>query len=327
MARLRRTGRELSTWMLALASVAIVPLAAMASDDVRHVTLHPADDIYPAWSPDGTRIAFNSFRSGFDIWVVRLPGGAAGMYNAVEPDGSFGRLAFDTAVRITDGAGPAWSPDNQQIAFERNGNIWVKAAQPGGWGATQLTFAASDVAPAWSPDGSQIAFSSKRPPGNVNNYHIWVIPAAGGAATQLTFGTDIATRPAWSPDGSQIAFDSLNPINGIWVVAASGGAAVQLTSWGAVPAWSPDGSRIAFASQGDLWVMPSTGGTATQLTFDPFFDTWPRWSPDGSQITFWSDRRGNHDICVIDVEPAVSGHPQVSTAPESWGSIKGRYRE
>ncbi|MGD9403191.1 MAG: DPP IV N-terminal domain-containing protein [bacterium] len=175
--------------------------------------------------------------------------------------------------------------------------------------AVQLTTdPRTELDPAWSPDGALIAFALYEG----SSPDIWVIPAAGGTATQLI---DIPAResaePCWSPDGSHLAFRTGSAI---WVTPFGGSTWTEITSGGGyngVPAWSPDGSQIAFSSlrsgNVDIWVIPATGGTATQVTTDPGVDYRPSWSPDGSQIVYSSDG----GICAI---PATGGTPvQITT--------------
>ena len=162
----------------------------------------------PAWSPDGSKIAFT--RDG--IYVM----------NAT--DGS-GLVHLSTSGN--DGA-PAWSPDGSKIAFSstRDGNheIYVMNATDGS-GLVRLTNDALwDDHPAWSPDGSKIAFSKYSA--------IYVMNATDGSGlVRLTTGWD--DDPAWSPDGSQIAFtrrtDDGN--SDLYVMTASDGSGiVRLTT-------------------------------------------------------------------------------------------------
>ncbi len=280
----------------------ILPCAALSGEGATQITFGGASS--PAWSPDGSQIAFHWLHGGnYDVWVVPATGG-------IET-----QITFDPGNDFS----PTWSPDGSQIAFHTlRGHppglwdIWVIPAAGGT--ATQITFdPAPATSPAWSPDGSQIAFSSF----HSGSYDVWVIPATGGTATQITSGPAHDFTPVWSPDGSQIAFQSDRSGNAdIWVIPATGGTATQVTFDPASdtrPAWSPDGSQIAFQSDrsenADVWVIPATGGTATQLTFDPAFDGGPAWSPDGSRIAFGSGRSGTTNIWVIDVSPDIDIKP------------------
>ena len=134
------------------------------------LTRHSASDWFPAWSPDGTQIAFDSDRDGnWEIYVMAADGS--------QPTRLTRNSAWDWF--------PAWSPDGTQIAFQsdRDGNheIYVMAAD--GSQPTRLTRnSASDWSPAWSPDGTQIAFLSDRD----GNDEIYVMAADGSQPTRLT---------------------------------------------------------------------------------------------------------------------------------------------
>ncbi len=253
------------------------------------LTTDSVGDDQPSWSPDGSSIAFKSWRSGNeDIWVIPATGGTATQIT-VEP-------------RYEEH--PSWSPDGSQIAItawaDGDGDIWILPAAGGV--ATQVT---TDVThdeqhPCWSPDGSTIAFQSD----SNGNSDIWVIPSSGGTAVQITNDPAWDVHPCWSPDGAKIAFTSdRSGVGQIWVVPAEGGAAVQITTefTGAMdPAWSPDGEWIAFERSSSLWRIPAIGGSANRLTEISAGD--PCWSPLGDRIAFMSTQSGKPNIWVIDVE-------------------------
>ncbi|MFC1572662.1 DPP IV N-terminal domain-containing protein [Candidatus Eisenbacteria bacterium] len=260
------------------------------------LTDDPSDDSNHQWSPDGSKIAFRSYRSGqADIWIVPSAGGEA--------------VRLTTGPALAGTESPQWSPDGERIAFasERDG-IWVIPAAGGE--ALQLTDHGQDTAPQWSPDGDRIAFYSYRYIDDTQTFDVWVIPSSGGEEVNLTAGHEqSALRPAWSPDGSKIAFTS-GIMGSIWVVPSEGGEAYQVTSRDVNGGfqWSPDGNWIAFASGpiGDtnLWVTPSITFEEIQLTSTPGIDWNPSWSPDGTRIAFASRRAGEYHISVI---PAAGG--------------------
>ena len=119
--------------------------------------LVPIDDIRPDWSPDGSRIAFQSNRSVIEDPVTGSKSRNHDIF-LMNPDGT--GVVQLTSHAATDAA-PEWSPDGKRIAFQSNrgGNddIWVMEAD--GSGLVQLTNnAVRDAKPSWSPDGKRIAF-------------------------------------------------------------------------------------------------------------------------------------------------------------------------
>ena len=203
---------------------------------VRRITAHPSSDSDPAWSPNGSRLAFTSERDGNrEIYVMNADG-----TNQV-------RL---TNIQAPDFR-PAWSPDGTRIAFAstRDGNTEIYVMNADGSNPVRLTSdVAYDADPAWSPDGNRIAFSSDRE----GTGGIWVMNANGSGLTRLTTNPRRDTQPAWSPDGSRIAFSrGTNNDTDIFIMNADGSGVAQLTHGienAADPAWSPDGRKIALGS-------------------------------------------------------------------------------
>jgi hypothetical protein len=151
------------------------------------LTNHSATDLFPALSPDGTKIAFSSNRHGvlnFEIYVMNADG--AGVT----------RLTNNSSLDVS----PAWSPDGAKIAFSsnRNGllNFEVYVMNADGSGQTRLTInAAVDGEPAWSQDGARIVFSTNRD--GVLNFEIYVMNADGSGQTRLTTNTAADVSPDW----------------------------------------------------------------------------------------------------------------------------------
>lgn len=242
----------------------------------RRLTSHLAADAWPTWSPDTTRIAFQSDRievSGdtlatFQIYVMNADG------SAVTP-----LTASDTLPNIM----PAWSPLGDRIAFssQRDGNYEIYLMDPDGQNPLRLTTdGAEDAQAAWSPDGLKIAFVSTRD----GNGEIYVMDAANGSG-QVNLTNDAATdwAPAWSPDGTKIAFCSnRNTDFAVWLMNSDGSNPVQLTNpsqgVACLPDWSPDGTRIAYEQDGDLWVMRADGTRPVRITSGlGIADGQPRW--------------------------------------------------
>jgi len=122
-----------------------------AGTDVLDLTNNPANEDWPSWSPDGSKIAFHSDRDGnFDVYVMNADG--TGPVN----------LTLNPAWDDVD---PLWSPDGSKIAFTttRDGNHEVYVMNADGTGVTRLTNnPATDYADGWSPDGAKILFETNR---------------------------------------------------------------------------------------------------------------------------------------------------------------------
>ena len=268
---------------------------------IRRLTDDSASDLSPAWSPNGTRIAFHSYRDGdWDIFLMNA-------------DGSNQRRLTHSSA---SDAFPVWSPDGTQIAFhsQRTGNWDIFLMNADGSNRRRLTDnSASDQTPAWSPDGTQIAFVSDR----TGNNDIFLMDADGEDEylRRLTNNRASDRRPVWSPDGTQIAFRSYR--DGDWdifLMNADGSNQRRLTHNRASdlsPAWSPDGTQIAFQSyrdgDWDIYVMNANGSNLRRLTHNRASDEDPAWSPDGTQIAFHHDRGraedqwDDWDIYVMDL--------------------------
>jgi Tol biopolymer transport system component len=248
-----------------------------------------AADIQPAWSPDGTRIAFASRRDGnFEIY-------------AMNADGSeLTRLIDDPAENVE----PAWSPDGAKIVFTRDpdtpgvsGDIYVMNAD--GSDVTRLTDdPGNDRHPSWSPNGAQIAFQSERAAVGVNS-DIYLMNADGSALIPLTSGPSYDAAPAWSPDGRKIAYeesppDGRGPPDGdleIAVMNADGSGKTLLTDNDTDDAdldWSPDGSKIAFIRMlpdrsVSIFAINADGTGEKQLTNAELLDSGPAWRPQPAE--------------------------------------------
>jgi hypothetical protein len=216
--------------------------------------------LYPAWSADGTRIAFikTSLLAGtiydLDISVMDVDGGNVTQLTDT-PEG-------DEWV-------PTWSPDSAKIVYDytlsgERGDIYVMDAD--GSNRQRLTsHLANDTAPVWSPDGTRIAFMSNRD----GDYEIFIMNADGTDVRQLTSNDSIYdVEPSWSPDGSKIVFTSDRDTPGkgqIYIMDADGSNVTRITSnenEDSYPCWSPrkKGVEVTGASV----IVPDTS-TASPL--------------------------------------------------------------
>jgi TolB protein len=144
----------------------------------------------PAWSPDGTQIAFATRGRNGDIYVTNAEGG-----NVRHVGGTF-RADY----------GPDWSPDGRTIVFETTyPNIVYSIAASGGQ-PIALTSSDNDYFPAWSPDGRWIAFTHYKNTGDMQHDEedLWVMRPDGSQAHRIADGGQTIQSPTWSPDGSEI---------------------------------------------------------------------------------------------------------------------------
>lgn len=227
----------------------------------------PFFQIDPAWSPDGSRIAFASGRSGSsDIYVM-------------SSDGTGTTRLTDTEQNDTH---PTWSSDGGTIAFARDGEIYTVSAE----GSTPTRI--SDVLveesdPAWSPDGEWIAYVRRTPGTAIQN--VWLMRPDGSDRRALTKQNGRAFTPSWSPDASRIAFSSntlTDETYELFTVGADGKGLRRVAPTAGdnfEPSWSPDGSKIAFQEDGAIFTVELGGGDAERLTDQANNDSSPAWNP------------------------------------------------
>jgi TolB protein len=228
---------------------------------ITQLTSDPGNDVMPALSPDGHRVAFASDRSGsWDVYVMNRAGGQA--------------------VQITNSSAhelhPTWSPDGKFLAYCALGEVsgkwelWVvNAVNP-----AVRHFIGYGLFPEWSPNGNTIAFQRSREQGD-RYFSIWTINFNNSEASNPTeiASSPVAAvvNPTWSPDGQYIAFATIpNPRNA-------------------------HGER---PEQADIWISHIDGSSRANLTGGSFVNLSPTWAGNG-QIFFVSDRSGRDNIWAL----------------------------
>jgi TolB protein len=271
----------------------------------RRVTENAAFDCFPALSPDGTRIVFDSNRR-------RVEG---------EPFNT-----SDLFVMATDGSGQTplvrgtsatWSPDGNQIAFHASASgagrpinslpgaaatdadifvLNLRGFLEHGTPSTNITHnpAAIDDDPDWSPNGRTIVFTSHAVTDTGDDhataeiYAIAPTGVGGGQPQRLTNNTEEERGAAWSPDGTRLVFMCRRGGADfeICVMNADGTGQVQLTDntiGDLTPSWSPDGKKIVFhrrvggVGQFQLFVINADGTGEKQLTTPPGINGFANW--------------------------------------------------
>jgi len=229
-----RGGRTTGTW----------GIHTMKSDgsDVKYLPLPRSGDLHSplrvSWSPDGSRIAFNSN----EILIATISSEGSDIRQLQSGDFSGERYI-----------GASWSPDGTRVAFSI-GNIidngrfrafQIYTISSDGSDARQLTNSQSGTdnwlsSSAWSPDGSRIAFYSNRD----GDFEIYTMKSDGSDVRQLTVNESKDMDPSYSPDGSRIVFTSNRDGDDleIYTMSSAGSDVRQLTDneyRDAAPVWSP----------------------------------------------------------------------------------------
>ena len=248
---------------------------ADGTDEINLTQTDGPNEMEPAWSPDGTRIAFSSDRDGnYEIYTMAADGTDIRQVTFVAEAGP---------GEYVQSFEPTWSPDGTEIAFTGyrinpyTAEVYIVPAE-----ATEETYTErmltdpadfqSAAEPDWSPDGQTIVY--------VEYFDM--------------YSTDIAT---------------IN-IDGTGLVDLTGEAGDYVTDWD--PGWSPDGTRITWVSnrnatdplgvETDVYVMQTDGTGVVPATTDPVVEYDPTFSPDGLQILYQINYY-NPEIWVVDAPP------------------------
>lgn len=250
-------------------------LAIMDYDgaNTQYLTDSSALVLAPRFSPDGRRVLFTSYETGFPrIYLLDV---ASLQRRALETE--TGSMSFS----------PRFAPDGQTIVYSlsEGGNTDIYAMNVGGGGVTRLTSAPSiETAPSFSPDGSQIVFESDRS----GSQQLYVMPARGGEARRISFGPGRYGTPVWSPRGDLVAFTKQNAGRfHIGVMRLDGSEERLLTAsfLDEGPTWSPNGRVVMFSreTQGEqgrstLYSVDITGRNLRPVR-TPEGGSDPSWSP------------------------------------------------
>jgi TolB protein len=245
--------------------------------DVRQVTRLRSIAMAPAWSPDGTKIAFSVYNRHSDN-VKNID-----LFEFNFRTGSLRPLSNRRGMN----SGANYSPNGQQIAYTMSysGNPQIYVLDLSSKDSTQMTRSVGfDVDPAFSPDGSKLAFVSTRP-GKPMLYLLDVKNPSD--VKRLTYAGQLNATPSWSPDGKRIAFAGwLDKHFDLFTITPDGGKIDRLTKDegnNEDPSYSPDGNFLAFTSNRspgkNVYIMSTEGSNVKRLTFGLGNCVAPKWSP------------------------------------------------
>lgn len=285
-------------------STADLYLKRVSSRVVTQLTSGGSDNVMPEISPDGSRVAFCSNRTGnWDVYVMPITGG--------QP--------VQITNDLSDDLHPSWSPDGNKLVFCRMGEVtnrwemWVVDIK----NPATTSFIGNGMFPQWCPvagtgeNGTdRIVFQLSRERGN-RTFGIWTIDFKDSLAsnpTQVTAETETALiNPTWSPDGSWIAF-----------------AEVGLDSADKTTVTLRNGRKVTsrMPATGMLWMIGADGTGKVALVGGTGAALMPTWASSGS-IFFVSNRGGFENIWSLNTNGAVTaarslggGSPHVANAHE-----------
>ncbi len=335
----------------------------LRNGELRQITKHASEDFMPSWSPDDSEIVFATSRDNYEsLWAINLrsmgdrrvrsvkgarldapswgPGGellyhvTASGQTRYEIDGkavtgSENVFAFRASwaskaeyLYVSDGKIRRRSTAGlpmQSVEFTATMPVIHPEYKPRVRDFTSTTprKMLGIVRPVISPDGTQIAFAAAG--------DIYVMPATGGAAVNLTKDEALDTDPSWSPDGASLVYssDRESPHLQLWVRDMKSGTSRKVTNITTQPqgaSFSPDGKRIVFFNVDGMWrvaemsILDLASGKILKIHDSLPQPGTPTWSPDGRRIAL----AGIAPMTVRFRE----GTNQVQTISASGGDVK-----
>lgn len=250
-------------------------LAVMDYDgaNVQYLTSSDSIVLAPRFSPDGSRIIYTGYESGFPkVTLINVGTLQKQTVGGIDQNMSFA---------------PRFSPDGGRVVYsaEVAGNTDLYLLDLNSGATTRLTTAPSiETAPSFSPDGTRITFESDRSGGQ----QIYIMPASGGEGNRISFGAGRYGTPVWSPKNDYIAFTKQNEGRFHIGVMRTDGSEERLLTGAFLdegPTWAPNGRVIMFTRETSgangapaLYTVDITGRNL-QRAATPAAASDPSWGP------------------------------------------------
>jgi TolB protein len=235
------------------------------------ILISPEPIISPAWSPDGTRMAYVSFQQKKPVVFVQS------LLASRQP--------APVANYRGSNSAPAWSPDGKQLAvvLTKDGTSQVYFMNPDGTNPRRMTVSAAiDTEPFFTPDGQSLYFTSDRG----GSPQIYRMPVSGGEPVRVTFDGDYNVSPRISPDGKMLAYIARNSgrfqLMGMDLETRQAQPLTEGPS-DESPSFAPNGRIILYASDADnrgvLAAVSSDGRVRQRLSVQAADVREPSWGP------------------------------------------------
>ena len=209
--------------------------------DLVRLTNWSGEDWFPAWSPDGRRIAFQYMCAEHGVFHLCFMDSDGGNVDCLKPTVQGNPASVQR---------PGWSPDGGSFVFSLESTSQPTTVNIISTDGSVMTTLSTGRDPSWSPNAPLITF--------MDSGQIFTMNVDGSNKRQLTNNPGVCMYPTWSPNGARIAYSVEG--QGIHIMNADGSGDQTVapnSSWGL--AWSPDGSELALGSGNTLTILYTDG--------------------------------------------------------------------